>query len=263
MIEVFKFFKLIPIIRKVKNYFISKLAVHPTASVIVNKSASIKGTIKVGKKSSLTIEEDVIINGDIIIGENCKVIIHKKCVINNYHFNITNHSVVEIGEGCVFGIKGQETPYVNVDNGTFQLAEKAIILANISVRFGGQLLIGKHCGISYGSEIRCEDLIKIGEYVRISYEVCIYDSNTHSTDWKKRRERIEIGYPHGIWEETKPDTKPIRIGNDVWIGKGATVLKGCIIGNRSIVGIRTVVSNKKILDDCIVVTADPRIILKK
>ena len=241
----------------------SKIKLHPSATMTVHKSVVFrKGKINIGKNSSLIIEENVKINAKIFISENCNLLIRKNSFINNSIIEIQNQSIVDLGEGGILEGSEKYPIYIRVNNGTLHLAEKVIIRANISVQFGGILTIGKHSGIGYGSEIRCEERIDIGEYVVISYDVCIYDTNTHSTDWKERRKRIDNGYPNGMWEKLKPDTKPIHIGDDVWIGKGATILKGCIIGKRNIIGIRTTLSNEQIEDDSVVVTAKPRIISK-
>ena len=97
---------------------------------------------------------------------------------------------------------------------------------SVLVRFGGTLTIGRYTGIAYDSEIRCEQQVDIGSYNMISYRVCIYDTNTHSTDWRERRKRIEHCYPEGVYEEVKPSTSPVLIGDDVWIGKEVTITKG-------------------------------------
>jgi len=66
----------------------------------------------------------------------------------------------------------------------------------------------------------------------------------------------------GPVEIDKPKTKPIKIGDDVWIGKEATITKGVNIGNKSIVGIRTSVSGGEYPDDSIIVSNPPKIINK-
>jgi acetyltransferase-like isoleucine patch superfamily enzyme len=38
-------------------------------------------------------------------------------------------------------------------------------------------------------------------------------------------------------------SKPIRIGNDVWVGAGYSILPGVTIGNSAVIGARTVVTH--------------------
>ena len=46
------------------------------------------------------------------------------------------------------------------------------------------------------------------------------------------------------------DVKPVKIGNNVWIGANSTILKGVTIGDNSIVATRSVVT-KDIPANCI------------
>ena len=149
---------------------------------------------------------------------------------------------------------------ISLDNGRLILNEKVHSKASILVRFGGEMSIGKCTGIGYGTEIRCEEKVDIGNYCLFSYNVCIYDTNTHSTNYLERRALIDRGYPFGAHEEKKPDTSSVKIGNDVWIGKEATVLKGVTVGDRCIIGIRTVVPSGSYKDRCKIVAPKPYII---
>ncbi len=237
--------------------------VHSSAILTIHKHSSVYGKIVVGKNSSLLIEDNVLVNANLLIGDNCTVSIRKGSLLKNVTFVIQNNSIVEVGAGAIFNTPLRYHNEIVVDNGTLILAKNVRIQADILVRFGGKMTIGEYTGIGYGSEIRCEEQIDIGSYGLFSYEVCIYDTNTHSTDWQERRERIEKMYSSGIGEEKRPGTKPVCIGNDVWIGKGATILKGCVIGNRSVVGIRTVVSSEIYEDDSIIVSQKPKVISKK
>ena len=99
-----------------------------------------------------------------------------------------NGLTVNIGEGAIINSPVSPASSVSIDNGTFRLAERAHIMStSVLVRFGGTLTIGRYTGIAYDSEIRCEQQVDIGSYNMISYRVCIYDTNTHSTDWRERR----------------------------------------------------------------------------
>ena len=242
----------------------TKIRVHPSSTVAVSKDAKlISGNIVVGAGSSLTIEAGAIIDSDMTIGDNCKVMFEKNSRVVNTAFSVTNGGMVHLGEGAIISSPVSPQSSVNVDNGTFNLGERAHLFSTaVLVRFGGTLTIGRYTGIAYDSEIRCEQQVDIGSYNMISYRVCIYDTNTHSTDWRERRKRVEHCYPEGVYEETKPDTRPVFIGDDVWIGKEATITKGARVGNRCIIGIRTILGSEVIEDDSIVVAGKPRIITK-
>jgi acetyltransferase-like isoleucine patch superfamily enzyme len=243
----------------------TKIRVHPSATFRVSNQAKlVSGIIVVGRNSSVTIEAGVIIDSDMTIGDNCKVVFEKNSRLVKTSFSVTNSSTVNIGEGAIINSPVSPDSWINIDNGTFRLGQRAHLFStSVLVRFGGTLTIGRYTGVAYDSEIRCEQQVDIGSYNMISYRVCIYDTNTHSTDWRERRKRIEHGYPEGVYEETKPDTRPVFIGDDVWIGKEATITKGARVGNRCIIGIRTILGSEVVDDDSIVVAGKPRIITKR
>jgi len=240
----------------------TKISVHPSSSFTVSKDAKlVRGNIVVGRNSIVTIESGAVIDSDVTIGDNCSVVFGKNSRLLQTEFSVTNGSTVNLDEGAIINSPVSPQSSVTIDNGTFHLHQRAHVMStSVLVRFGGSLSIGRYTGIAYDSEIRCEQQVDIGAYNMISYRVCIYDTNTHSTDWSERRKRIEHCYPEGVWEETKPATNPVFIGDDVWIGKEVTITKGARIGNRCIIGIRTTLGAETVDDDSIVVAGKPRII---
>jgi len=233
--------------------------VHPTGRLSIHPSVQrIGGRIVVGSNSALVLEAGVNLCADLYLGENCRVVIGQRSRIQNAVFRVAHGASIQIGAGAMFDSPDHSPNQIVVEGGSMVVAEHVRVQAEILVRFGGRLTIGRYTGIGYGSEIRCEEQIDIGEYGLFSYDVCIYDSNTHSTDWQERRQMIERMVATGAGEDQRPSTKPVRIGDDVWIGKGATILKGCQIGNRCIVGIRTVVGGSVYEDDSVIVSPAPR-----
>lgn len=124
------------------------------------------------------------------------------------------------------------------------------VRASVGAKQDAQLKIGQQTYINQGTEIRCHSSVSIGDYVLISYEVDIFDNNTHSTDWQSRRRSIESSPVGSFMELTPPATKPISIGSNCWIGKRAAILKGVAIGDRSIVALSSVVT-KAVPEDCL------------
>jgi len=222
-----------------------------------------KGKISVLGNSTLTVANNVSFNSELYISDHSEVIIEDDCVFNNNSIYISNHSKVYFGKGVMMLSGPLGTVPIQIDNGTLSFAGYNRFMSEILVRFGGVMKVGKYTGIGYNSEIRCEESVIIGDYGLFSYDVCIYDTDTHSTDWKERRKRITEGYPVGTAEKEKPRTKPVIIGDDVWLGKGATITKGTKIGNRCMVGIRTVVGGGEYSDDTTIVSNKPRIITRK
>ena len=221
------------------------------------------GNISVGEHSALSIGKNVFFNSELYINNHSEVVIEDDCVFKNHIIHVANHSKVHFGKGAMLLSGPIGSVPVQIDNGTLILGGYNRFMSEILVRFGGIMKVGKYTGIGYNSEIRCEEAITIGDYGMFSYDICIYDTDTHSTDWRERRKRITEGYPVGAAEKEKPRTKPVIIGNDVWLGKGVTITKGTKIGNRCVVGTRTVVGGGEYADDTTLVSDKPRIIVKK
>ena len=97
----------------------------------------------------------------------------------------------------------------------------------------GDLIIGDNVGMS-STAIVCHNRIEIGNNVNIGGNVVIYDTDFHSINPQDRL------YRKKDIENTK--TKPVKIGNNAFIGAHSTILKGVTIGNNSVVGACSVVT---------------------
>ena len=128
-------------------------------------------------------------------------------------------SHVKLGDGFV--VRGGTKSTIE-----FGAGSKIVVIDNAS------LSIGNNSGIS-NTIIHCHEKIEIGDNVNIGAGCLIMDTNFHSTDWKVRRDR-EI-------DATAGKTKPIHIGDDVFIGARRIICKGVTIGNKSIVAAGSVV----------------------
>ncbi len=88
------------------------------------------------------------------------------------------------------------------------------------------------------------DRLLIGRYCSIAAETrFIMNGGNHPTDW-------HTTFPFPVfgegWEAAAPDSWPhrgdTRVGHDVWIGYGATVMPGVTIGNGAIIATGAVVT---------------------
>jgi acetyltransferase-like isoleucine patch superfamily enzyme len=97
---------------------------------------------------------------------------------------------------------------------------------------GGTITIGNNSGLS-SPVLSSRSSITIGERTLIGGNVRIFDHDYHSLDYTKR-----------CGKETAGDvkTRPVSIGNNVFIGTNAIILKGVTIGSRAIIGAGSVVS---------------------
>jgi acetyltransferase-like isoleucine patch superfamily enzyme len=90
------------------------------------------------------------------------------------------------------------------------------------------LIIGDSTLIMNGCEIIACQAIRIGERCLIGAGTVIYDSDFHTLDPVRRREPSKA--------------VPVTIEDNVWIGRGATILKGVRISRDAVIGARCVVT---------------------
>lgn len=90
------------------------------------------------------------------------------------------------------------------------------------------ITIGDHCGFS-GTVIGCKENITFGNNVICGANSLITDFDWHGIDPARRR-------------NYSGDSKPVKIGNNVFIGYGAVILKGVEIGDNSVIGANSVVT---------------------
>lgn len=88
---------------------------------------------------------------------------------------------------------------------------------------GAEIVIGDRTYINRRTEIMSKSSVTIGKGCAISWDVVISDSDYHEI----------LG---------TPSTKPIVIGDEVWIGCKSTILKGVTIGNGAVVAAGSVVT---------------------
>jgi maltose O-acetyltransferase len=93
---------------------------------------------------------------------------------------------------------------------------------------GGTLEIHEDAYINYGCSIAARKLVRIGPNCRIGTYVMITDNNFH---------RLEPEYRDDI-----PDSAPVILEENVWLGGRVIVLPGVTIGAGSAVGAGSVVT---------------------
>jgi acetyltransferase-like isoleucine patch superfamily enzyme len=112
-----------------------------------------------------------------------------------------------------------------------------------NVESTGSLFIGDDSTL-VGAIFMCADRISIGKRVVISYNVTIADSDFHPHEPEARKLDAIANSPGGDRSKRPPIlSKPVTIGDDVWIGIGAIILKGVCIGDRARIGAGAVVTS--------------------
>jgi Acetyltransferase (isoleucine patch superfamily) len=147
------------------------------------------------------------------------------------------------------GMLKQGKELINQLNQTTDLEQKSQVIKQLFNKVGKSLTINGHFEAIYGKHISFGDddfingncffqdsnLITLGDRVIIAPDTKFY-CGQHSLDANNRFGTRADGSHYLITY-----TKPISVGNDVWIGGNVTVIGGVHIGNNVIIGAGAVV----------------------
>src|SRR5262249_6712016 len=94
-----------------------------------------------------------------------------------------------------------------------------------------------------GPVFMCAESIAVGARCVLSYNVTLADCDFPPLDPAERRRDAVANAPFGDRSARPPlRTKPVVLGDDVWVGIGATILKGVKIGDGATVAPGAVVT---------------------
>ena len=153
-------------------------------------------------------------------------------------------SNIQVGKDCFFERKdcfkrfrSTREPGISIGNNV-----QVFTWTSFNIEPNGQLEIGDG-SILVGAVFMCADRISIGRRVVVSYNVTIADSDFHPHDPSERKRDAIANSPYGE-RQSRPQivSRPVVIGDDVWIGIGAIVLKGVNIGNGARIAAGAVVA---------------------
>jgi len=172
----------------------------------------------------------------------------------------------------------------NVHFGTGLYCETAQIFRMFRSRHADAVCLGDYvscyagCSFAIGENGRCtvgdftllngallmaEELIEIGSYCLISWNVGIADSDFHPIDPEERRRDAIALAP--FYKDRPPRqpirTAPVRIGDNVWIGMNAVILKGVTIGENAVIAAGSVVSKSVAANT--IVAGNPAVVVKE
>jgi acetyltransferase-like isoleucine patch superfamily enzyme len=92
----------------------------------------------------------------------------------------------------------------------------------------GILEIGESVFINYGCSISASKLVRIGDRCNIGTHCMLMDNDFHRIEPSRRDER--------------PESRPIVLEENVWLGGRVIVLNGVTIGKNSVIGAGSVVT---------------------
>lgn len=139
-----------------------------------------------------------------------------------------------------FGIRWKHSKF---ENSILKIDKHASLIINGNFEFytGATVIVNENAILEIGSgyantdvTINCFNRIEIGKHVAISEKVMIRDSDNHIID-----------------NNIDKSSKPIIIGNHVWIGMGVIILKGVTIGDGAVIAAGSVVT-KSVPEKCLV-----------
>lgn len=165
------------------------------------------GTVNILRKLLFRLLREI--DGLFIFFRRCRFYFRTKCWIRGIGRDVV---IKGIGNHIYFG-------YITY------LYDKVIIEISEHAR----LKVGNHFTLSYGGLIACHHSIEIGDYVMIGEYTSIRDtSHNYSTEGV-------------VFMEQRDVSQPIKIGNNVWIGRGCIIFPGTIIEDGVIVGANSIV----------------------
>lgn len=222
------------------------------SSPLLGRVKGLRASIYASASSKVIMGKNISLKRCKLIAlKNSRIVIHDNVKLENVEIKVSGGGIVEIFENSIVSGYVRRITW-KIDSGKFILGHHSRVSHNMWIRYGGIVNIGQYTCVNQGSEIRCDESIQIGSYSQISYNVNIWDTNTHSIYRADERRRLTetkgIGY-----EFEKPKTSPISIGDDCWIGKNSAILKGSVVGNKCIIGYGTTIINKQIADNVSVV----------
>lgn len=94
--------------------------------------------------------------------------------------------------------------------------------------YGYNISVGDYFYSNHGMVITDGAEVTFGDHVFVAPNCC-FTTAEHAIDPEMRKKGIEIA-------------KPIKIGNNVWIGANSTVLAGVVIGDNTVIGAGSVVT---------------------
>jgi acetyltransferase-like isoleucine patch superfamily enzyme len=132
---------------------------------------------------------------------------------------------LHIGAGCRIG----DGVRLSLRGGSLEIGDNTEIRRLGTYQVAGAARIGSGVVMSNGIVMHCADSIEIGDLTIIGEYSTITDSS-------HRRTPPDVAVHHAA------DSKPVRVGRNIWIGAHAVITPGVTVGDQSFVGAGAVVT---------------------
>lgn len=201
-------------------------------------------------QGKMFVSSNVIIrNSMIYVDKASSLVLHEGVRLEGIGLWVTNGGCVEIGAHSFFERGNNATrPEYIVNGGTLKVADHTkLACQRLWIRYNGIVEVGQYTNVNAGSEIRSDEKVSIGSYCQLSYNLRIWDTNTHCMYAPEvRRKMTRDKFPSFGYEFEKPQTASVVIGDGAWIGEKSSILKGTILGENVTVGYGTTLISKQI-----------------
>lgn len=156
---------------------------------------------------------------------------------------IVNNSVgrfsIKLGFSQVPVCDKQAKTYIQISNkGILHFQGAAHIGHGTKICAHGCLVLGDEFAISSNASIYCYKKIEFGKNCLLGWDVLVMDSDSHKIFDVDGREI--------------PNTKPIKVGEKVWLCYGITVLKGAVIPNNCVIGAKSLIIGNNYRENSII-----------
>lgn len=156
-----------------------------------------------------------------------------KNFLNNVTFNGTTIQILRSAHARVF--EGSTPDDIVIGDG-FRFFSGYITSQN-----HGKIIIGKKTQIGFNCSIGASNSITIGNKVILADNITIMDNNNHPVNPIDRNILYDTDWNSSFRRWKYSDSKPIVIGDNVWIGSGVRINKGVTIGDGAVIAACTVV----------------------
>jgi galactoside O-acetyltransferase len=127
---------------------------------------------------------------------------------------------------------------------TVRIGHDSLIAGTLVVEAeASRLVIGDNVFIGGGALVDCLDQITIEDYVLISYQVIIMDSDNHSLRASERIGDLKR-WRSQEYDWSRVSRAPVVIRARAWIGARAIITKGVLIGEGAVVAAGAVVTKE-------------------
>lgn len=196
-------------------------------------------------------------------GGNNHIIIADKVVgIQNLSFDLRENSYIEIKTQSVFNALNRFEALAYGGSTELIIQKNCRFLSSVFRLYNdihtSSIYIDEKCTFGTNLELHANSgkKIHIGKDCMFSHDIDLWAGDGHSIFDVTTGENI-----NSIYEKLPSYRNEIKIGEHVWVSKGAFILHGANIGNGSIIGAQSVVKGK-FPNNC-VITGNPAVLTKK